>query len=412
MKCNNIEERKATFKQIISNSTSYLQKITLLRKLQVLINTSPLNSKALLDCFCAQKWGLLTFMGEAGNVPWRAKVLAVLKIPMTFIINEKYQERNEIGRRNSLSDLTKPFTLGKEKLEYFISNDYLIRVVVELMNSSEKKTEALSILRDLCYLAQLSGKEELYIILADKMMQASAFVQVFKYLERLKKVTGVEIICFVKIFEIAAICQHGIELIFKHFDMVSSILQESVPLSSLPDIAESIVLTLVHMLFSKQDTERVADLVVFSNIFPWLVDYFNDVVGQRLKGRRSAYFLCGLFVNLACNVKSEKVHIRLLENGILGILTQILCVFHNIWPSNDALLGLTSYASNAVSNFWVYRQLIKYNIRDAMKEYAAATNASDAKKSAEQVLTLLSISDDAHKDLAQLIDKTSISPAA
>ena len=196
----NNEEIKQTFKKITGDTTSYLQKVTLLKKLEVMINISPYNSKALIDCFCMEKWGLFMLMGDSNDIPWRTEALKIIRIAITFMINEQYEENKDRKHRASLTDLSKTLIFSKENLQYFVLDNYFIRVVVELLQTHKGHTLALSTLKDLCYLVQLTKEKEHLtetVQLASKLSTSSIIVNGLtdknKITDQIKKMVKIEV---------------------------------------------------------------------------------------------------------------------------------------------------------------------------------------------------------------------------
>jgi len=360
----------------------------------------------MLSYFGKNSWALTKFTGDYANNEWRNNMLEVIKILINQLINSK-----TLWKDNVLSNITnKPKNSASNRNDCiaFIHNNGLITMITEAFTLGSDKKLILSILRDLCTLAQMCNERLVYDILAEKMLNVGTFVQVLNLMK-----TGLESIeemWVVKILELAATLPEGILLLSRNLKPILELLNRNLKRTT-GDYMNSIVTLILDLTANENCIEEVADFLVTHEVFSWVL---GELHKELSKPERTKYkdILMGIILNLSCNVESDEIQKHFLELYIPRILIEILFDSRNDWPSNGSSLALMQYARKSFESYWIYQIMNEEKTRNGMKRYLRLEGLLKAKENIKEALNYLEVADEKQRSIKEITAKQMIAMAA
>jgi hypothetical protein len=360
----------------------------------------------MISYFGKNNWGLTKFIGEYTNNEWRANILEVIQILISQLINNK-----TLWKDNALINITnkpKKLTFNRNDCVAFIHNNGLITMITEAFSLGTDKKLLLSILKNLCTLAQMCNERLVYDVLAERMLNAGTFVQVLNLIK-----TGLESteeMWMVKVLELAATLPEGILLLSQNLQPILELLNRNLKRTT-GNYMNSIVTLILDLTANENCIEEVAEFLVSHEVFSWVL---SELHKEFSKTERTKYkdILMGIVLNLSCNIESDEIQKHFLELNTPRVLVDILFDSRNNWPSNGSSLALMQYARKSFESYWIYQIMNEEKIRNGMKRYLRLEGLVKAKENIKEALNYLEIADEKQRSIKEITVKQVIAMAA
>eukprot|EP00826_Nyctotherus_ovalis_P060961 TRINITY_DN8624_c0_g1_i3.p1 TRINITY_DN8624_c0_g1~~TRINITY_DN8624_c0_g1_i3.p1 ORF type:complete len:461 (+),score=125.60 TRINITY_DN8624_c0_g1_i3:141-1523(+) len=383
-------------------------KLTSLRQIKKLLKESSSNGKLMVSYFGKNNWAFARFLRDCDNAEWRENLLEVIRILVTQLISSK-----SLWSENVLGNITnkprKP-AFARADCIAFIHDNGLNKLLAEAFTLGFDAKFLLSILKDLCTLAQMCNERIIYDMLAEKMLAAGTFTELLRLLESKYRFQPAEELWVIKILELAATLPQGVLLLSHHLGTILPLLHRNLVKPG-NESMQPIAMLLLDLTANENCIEEVAEFLVKRKAFPWIL---AELRKELSKTERTKYkdILMGIVLNLSCNIESEEMQRHFLKLNTPRILVEILFDSRNDWPSNGSSLALMQYARRSLEDYRIYQVMNEEGIKDGMRRYLGLEGLAKAKENIREALNYLEITDEKEKSIRDIMAKLLIAPAA
>jgi len=403
------------------NTNDLAQKFNLLQNIVILLENSVQNVKQFLDLLINNKW--LIFQDPI----FMQKSLEIIQILVEKTLSGfKLKSNNDENDPNLTNNKKNTYFTKNEGLA-LLNNDLILKILSENMKSEcPQKEIILEILSNLCRLAHLYKKRQIYDQLAEKLQVYKIYESIIKMMQNSEALTKNEEKFSIRIFELAATIHSGVLILNENLEFVLTRLckifaNSSIPNEIPPDLLYSAVTVLLDLTANEICIERCAKFLHISGMFSFIFQEAKLAFSRKydshctnpVKSTKYKDLLIGIILNLACNVESEKIQGFFIENGVVDILVEVLFDQRNDWPSNGSALALLQYSHKSITNLAIYAKISSEKLRSLMREYIKNEKATlESRKNIIEANTLLEIAEKKQKSVINIINKLSLAAAA